>query len=382
MDDDDETYCAAPFRHLSYNPDGTVQPCCDWLGPTIKVDPSIENPMLTPWMDEFRHGLATGVEYSGCRVCRENEKAGAQSARNWMNQVYGKPTDIKIQWVEFNLGTLCNLKCRMCSSQASTKWIADEIAMGIVPAPAYRRNLSHLTADISQMDRLDFKGGEPTLEQDSIIEILEHIERVKGTLSDMWIRVTTNAMTMLNGRCLELLGRCRKVDLNISVDGIGVINDYQRTGSKWEDICENVLLYQHVCSPVFELSIVTALTFINASDFVNLSKWVCDVLPRYHHWCDAVVNPAWMSARNIPDAAKRSIAASVESWTDHDSKWWVSRNKKVVLAELDRTRNVPLSDMCKFTDRLDRLRKEDFRNINPKIYAAMFQAKAWQHGIY
>ena len=106
MDDDDKTYCAAPFRHLSYNPDGTVQPCCDWLGPTIKVDPSIENPMLTPWMDEFRHGLATGVEYSGCRVCRENEKAGAQSARNWMNQVYGKPTDIKIQWVEFNLGCL------------------------------------------------------------------------------------------------------------------------------------------------------------------------------------------------------------------------------------------------------------------------------------
>ena len=379
-----DSYCAAPFRHIVYRSDGRTKPCCMWDDSAwdakrdqtwgIRAPMANNDPFNHKWMQSLRTAMLSNEKVSGCNECYLRESAGYSSLRHSFNQIYGRPADANLRYVEFNLGNLCNLKCRMCDSWSSSKWIADEIALGIEPVPLTRPNIKMVRADLSTIDKLRFVGGEPTLEQSVMVAVLERILELCGSLSHLEVSITTNCVILLDDKLIKLLSACKQVDLQCSIDGVGKINDYQRTGSDWATLLDNLVWYQRNLSDNFKLVILTSWSIINANDAVGFLGFVIDKLPRYYVWGHLVRDPAYLQINNIPRSAKLNIAARLNSWVVHDNLHWVRHNKQVIQSQFREIPAVPADEVLHFIARLDQLRNESFADINPEMHAALVAA--------
>jgi len=75
-------------------------------------------------------------------------------------------------------------------------------------------------------------GGEPLFTPEAIA-FLEQLS------PSVYLNIVTNA-TLLKDSVYKLLSKFKQLDIMVSVEGIGVHNDYVRYGSKWENIDANI----------------------------------------------------------------------------------------------------------------------------------------------
>ena len=79
--------------------------------------------------------LDTGELPDDCNYCKNAEKNGGTSSRLVRyNQLLEKnvfPIEIQLKKLDYNCDNICNLKCIICSSFASSAWIEDEIKLGL-----------------------------------------------------------------------------------------------------------------------------------------------------------------------------------------------------------------------------------------------------------
>jgi len=262
----------------------------------------------------------------------------------------------------------------MCDSWSSSKWIADEIALGGNPAPLIRPNIDMIRIDFRNIDKLRFIGGEPTLEQPTMIAILEKILELRSELSHLEVSITTNCTILLEPALIELLSRCKQVEMQCSIDGIGKINDYQRTGSVWEELLTNLLWYQENLSDRFKVMILTSWSIINASSSIEFLEFVIDRLPRYYLIGHLVRDPVFLHICNIPDDMKAVLYAKLAAWTVRDDLYWIQHNKQVIQSQLTTPAIMPAIEVLSTLDRLDKLRKEQFSEVDPIMHAALVNA--------
>ena len=113
-------YCAAPWRGLHINPRGDVKTCCagdpNMLG-NLNTQ-TIEEILNSNQMIEVRSSLAQGIPHKYCSNCVRAERFGADSERQWHNNVnpnfdyaqagdqYHYPVIVDVRW-----NTTCNLSC-------------------------------------------------------------------------------------------------------------------------------------------------------------------------------------------------------------------------------------------------------------------------------
>jgi hypothetical protein len=74
------------------------------------------------------------------------------------------------------------------------------------------------------------------------IDILEQIKSVKD-LADLRIFYNVNGTVKVSDRILEIWSECQLVELYFSIDDVGERFEYQRTGSNWEELINNLNWY-------------------------------------------------------------------------------------------------------------------------------------------
>lgn len=365
---DKDYYCAAPFVNRSYDPNGKVKPCCEWHNLDTTVD---DEQQLISLRSQFLQNKPNPC----CKVCHKTEAAGVQSTRNDFNNRYGRPTVPVLRHLDLSLGNLCNFKCRMCSSFFSTKWASDEQALGLIPHKLYRRTwdeLKHL--DISNVDMIKFKGGEPFLEQETMINTLTAILSQKGSLENITVVVNTNGSIEIEPRLIELLSLCKTVNLTVSIDGYGKVNEYQRTGAVWNVIEKNLLDFQKNLNNNFDLSIWSVWTILNITNLKTLLGWVTTNLPRYKIYGTTLHFPEEFAIRNIPDQLKTQFFNDISNWRELDHNDGVLENKLQILNELQQQPIKTINEVKSYIDSLDKVRNESFSLIDPVMYAAFFES--------
>jgi len=104
------------------------------------------------YVRDARRGLATGEKISPCRRCFDEEASVGESRRTVQNAAWlptmtqtraelvartrdaGWRVDERPIFLQLNMGNLCNLACRMCSSQYSSKIEADPVHGKWIPS--------------------------------------------------------------------------------------------------------------------------------------------------------------------------------------------------------------------------------------------------------
>jgi MoaA/NifB/PqqE/SkfB family radical SAM enzyme len=150
------TFCVKPFLELNVMTTGIVKPCCLFY-PTISNGDRpmsvYENDIMEIWnsddMLEARRKLVNGQPLRQCAYCYAQEGTGANSLRidetaGWahgaLNPKGETIQDLKVkavlndfsvpagpEWVNLDVGNLCNLKCRMCHPNSSSEIAADPV---------------------------------------------------------------------------------------------------------------------------------------------------------------------------------------------------------------------------------------------------------------
>ena len=190
--------CPLPWTHLEVDVNGGASPCCLYKGsvPDVKVyDQSLQSIQDSKYMDDLREQFKNGERPKGCQSCWQEEDAGKTSKRQ--NSIYkmkksltdwtpdSEPT---LKFIDFKLGNVCNLKCRICGS-----WSSSEMGTGrtgLRENPVARKNLREggwpkrnpqffedLKEDLKHVEYFEFTGGEPFMIKDHFKILMHCVEK-------------------------------------------------------------------------------------------------------------------------------------------------------------------------------------------------------------
>jgi len=182
--------------------------------------------------------------HTGCHRCRADEMAGKWSLRQ--NGVRLSGIDGVIEDVEINLSNECNLTCKMCGPKFSTKWqsLVDsnpalnkwtDHQISDQTKPVLSSAMAHI--DLSKLKSIKYLGGEPFITKE-ITDLFQLLD-TNNVIKKLSFSCHTNC-TFIPQKHLKALSRFGRLEIGLSIDGIGNHAEYIRTGFPWKRIDEVV----------------------------------------------------------------------------------------------------------------------------------------------
>ncbi len=339
------TFCVLPFINLSVSSDGAARICCNNKDLGEKKFPFLQNitatnnehPLNSSFHKELRLALTSGVQHSSCNRCWEVEAGGGFSYRNIFNLTYEKrvTADIlpnlkadgalenpKYFYFDLALGNNCNLRCRMCNPNSSSQWVKDERELnvwGYSPVELETFNQLNwfeskaadlfLTEHLKYADRLNFLGGEPLLIKEHF-KLLERCIEL-GFAQNISLQYNSN-LTTLPESLKNLWSQFKRVEVNLSCDGLKNLNEFIRFPMRWEKWLENVI---KICSWRKEINLT--LSFHSTFQSLNVTQ-----LSDFYFWCwnfadqyqlprlpfvIYVSQPSYLDPRHMPGELKQLV---------------------------------------------------------------------------
>lgn len=357
------------------------RPCCAWDG---NHDPDIPDdtpdPMNHPWMEDLRRHMLSGSPHPGCGECYGYEAAQGYSMRQQFNDERGRLLAPRLAYLELNFGNLCNLKCRMCNSNSSSRWIADDPLLNRDQNPLVRRAATAVGADLSSLDMLKIIGGEPSLEQDGIRDVLGRIRAARGGLGHLRVEIFTNGMVLFDDDVIGMLLECGHAVMQLSLDGLRTCNDYQRTGSDWDTVVATARKYHDLVRPGFGLCMATTIGMFTVAGATEFVDWVSAELPLSKHIVQMIHMPRPQSVRNLPLPYKEVLLDRVMRWRPRENvqPGWLEygptipdRIRDLLEYSLRQESNMPLSVVRDHAALLDAINGGSLRDTLPELHAAL-----------
>ena len=346
MDVKKETFCIAPFTHLSTKTDGSIKACCRSLPALANIK---KESLLQAWnneeMKQLRNDLINGVRNERCDVCWKLEDVGAQSLRMKYNnpkvgrQLINADTNLKSlntdytlnnkpTWIEFKLSNLCNFKCRMCHPMDSTRWFEDYKKISHLHEDSWQQEMTDLNLTkksllrsyseeffenlpelMSNVDEIWFAGGEPLYDNDHY----RILESVMYRADKITLNYATNLSMLSNKKynVIDYWKKFKKVVTAVSLDGPPDLNEYIRSGADSKVIEENIKLLQTELPNVFIQGKITVQA-LNIYYVPETFEWFksMNVFTGVHF----VTWPKFLDSRIWTGEARQEIKEKLESY--------------------------------------------------------------------
>jgi molybdenum cofactor biosynthesis enzyme MoaA len=353
MQFDPTTFCAAPWFQIRNENLGTFKVCCDirhrltdFQGQTEFSWPqhTVEEFANSNYVQYLRQNLSQGQRLPECERCWQAEARGQRSQRQTVNNSCTRNHEHEIEhtWIgsfmkqqqdwktdllisaDIKLTNLCNFACVMCnsddSSQIYSAWLQDIEHSAVQMRIAGQQDRFHRIKTVIRQrpnhellrDMLARKpryikllGGEPLLDH-AVLSMLADVDVHQK--SQTAVTFVTNGSQDLNAVRDQLAGY-QSVDFVVSLDGVGLVQDFIRQGSDWRSIETNIDRYlsQHP----------GCLSIHHVSQALNVH-----VLGELAQWCDCrnivldvayLANPDFMSYDAIPPALRQRALDILQS---------------------------------------------------------------------
>jgi len=319
-----DNFCVMPFIHSFVTPN-IISPCCAY---TKKIQ---LNSKTQYWSSEqlknIQQNMLDNVRDTGCNICWEKEDRGYSSLRQHSNQIYATHIDQIKQnhrqdnpfYLDLRLGNLCNLKCRMCTSEWSSQ-IAGEILDNPneewVDTP--KQKIIELDNDTWQLldqwipyvRRVFMTGGEPTI----IKRNLDYINKIiaSGHSANVELIFTTNA-TNINQNFIDIGKNFKSVSYNVSIDAVGELANYIRYPSNWQTIYNNL---KNIPSGV---SLNTTIQWLNMTRLNEIFDFIetCGI-SFGGIWFQLVTHPKYLDPIYAPKFMKEKCIADITAFLESE----------------------------------------------------------------
>jgi len=353
-------FCAVPWNELYITSNGTYGMCCmedqDANDHRISVEQPIEFHWNSDYLKKTRLDFVNGQNLPQCRHCWQEEEAGKVSGRMRRNQqYYGKAnlytddplltdtlsktmadgsTTKEIEGLFFGVGDLCQLRCIDCSPSYSRSILKDYQKLGWRVNDKSRRSIriQDLSHDPEKHNQylwqrvreagnsvrwIRVSGGEPTLSKELLSFLRWYAEQ--GHADHTTIFIATNAVNVKD-EFIDALKPFQGVKLELSVDGLGALDEYLRYPTNWSkkvDIMDRLIETFPGCV------VHTTAYSLNVGGLEKLIPWVetKDVL----HSIQCLTYPEELDPRHLPDSYKNEMISMLEPWASN-SEYKVSND--------------------------------------------------------
>lgn len=308
--------CAYPWAGAAVRPDGTILPCCKFdhdkeFGNVADQDPRNSR----PWI-QLREKMLAGETIKNCNACYLEEQSDIESLRQQSLKFFS-PSNKKItnlQQLEVSFNNVCNLACVMCSEEFSTRWQTEKSKhRGLESIGITAHGFDYLSWNLSEVRQLKIIGGEPMLSQDKFIHLLNRLDR-----KNLSVMIATNGTVLPNTELRILLEECASVSFKLSVDGVGLVNDWIRWPSKFSDIEKNIDVIEGWWKNIDNIKLEFH-TVVGVYNILYLEQLV-NYVRRYPSWTHSwnwIRYPEWQSLAVLPN--KNEISHELEKLSDQYS---------------------------------------------------------------
>ena len=423
IDKDNKSFCAVPFVSTMVNTDTTIRYCCMVKGAYNKIkkpdgtfysckDNFISEAWNSQDMRDIRLAMIEGKRIEGCSVCYDQEANGRTSNRqhsiqewNWrlgtehLNRLVAEAVannghlDSDPVYLDLRLGNLCNLKCRMCNPWNSSQIVKEHenLAKNAEYSEVWRKTFGkfpltvmddqqwfdhdimwdQVISLIPTLKKVYMTGGEPTLIKNNFKFMKKCIEQGR---KDIVLFFNTNC-TNVNKQFLELISKFDQVNINASMDGVGIVNEYIRAPSDWKQISENIEKLAQM--PNVNLGVTPTIQVYNVFDIVNMLKWVDSLNKKYNKqiFIDFLVNhhPHHLSVRILDDDLRKTALEMIRAYdvSSHSPQTRNSLNGIIGLLQQPR-----IGDWAEqttrfkvYTNALDQERDQSIGDIDSRLAA-------------
>jgi MoaA/NifB/PqqE/SkfB family radical SAM enzyme len=385
---------------------------------------------LSAWNNEYmrsvRKTMLAGQIPKSCTKCFEEESRGVASKRMWETGTWIKDgIDVlelirqtqddgtipnNLVYLDLRLGHTCNLKCVMCSPHDSSRWVEDHKKL----YPEFQikelkeqmdwdqksfNNYWHENPDfwkemysqIPNLKQVYFAGGEPLMIKEHKM-FLEEIIR-QGYADKILIRYNTNGL-LISDDIIDLWKQFKLVKVGFSIDATDQRNYYIRYPSEWNTIVNNLHKLDNTPDNI-QVSIATAIQILNIKHLPDFARWKIKQNFRKINFQNVMEGmeagggifnmhllyiPTWLSIRALPledKAEVRKLFGEFATWLHEnykqDEDFWKGnpygwRRWQAVLDFMDSEDHTDqLPAFKEYIEKLDNLRKTDFRSTFPEI---------------
>jgi organic radical activating enzyme len=235
-------YCSSVYNQWHLDVSGREAPCCFY---DVSRNNNID-------IEKDRADMAAGKWPRRCEYCRVSEFIGAKSPRlDYTQRVrdagWADGDASQLFTLSLFIGNKCNLHCITCDAKYSTGWIkiAEQFDVDQSPHVGFdTMRLDSMLPRLQNLQELSIMGGEP-MYQDDLLKIISYLAQHLD-LSRCLLRLTSNGIVMPSPELMAAMSLFRKVDLTLSIDGVGADYEYIRHPAKWADLENNIQAYKNM----------------------------------------------------------------------------------------------------------------------------------------
>lgn len=299
-------------------------------------------------VQDFRRRILKDSRISECTSCYAQEDVGGQSRRFNSNQksvIFQQAFDYSFDQspgrkhfvdpgltvthpvdIHIDLGNFCNLACKMCNAQASSKIAAQEVRWGIESSrPFVGTNWTKNQAvwdsfkqqllSIPKLKNIHLMGGETLLTdrfQNLVDTLIEHKR------FDVCFSFVTNG-TVFDSDLINKLSKFQRLGIEVSIETLTAHNSYVRQGTDTTRVLANIDRYLETCNnSSITVILRPAVSLLTIGHYGTLLQYALDrklVIKSL-----LVDNPAFLSAQTLPYSVKQQYMAqyhTVLAMIDH-----------------------------------------------------------------
>jgi organic radical activating enzyme len=374
--------CALAWTGLFFGPNQTVKPCCRFkesVNSQIKTN-ELKSLQNSPFQ-ELRISMNKSQWSTGCIRCKEEEDSGKKSLREIHNDFMNLDNslvnfDSRIKFIEFSDSNVCNLKCRMCGPDYSSKWIEDWESISSIKWHKNEKNDESLVDKINwkEIEYLKFTGGEPFLIPKTKI-VLDHLIK-SSNCKNINLNFSTNMTVKLDESMLNILSAFKSVEIVASIDGVGAVNDFIRHGSRWTEIEKNFIELLKILNEKqnFKVGVRPTVSVYNILNMPTLLSWIENKANFYLHEKKIIkINPThlsypeFLSTTIFPKTNKTYIQSRVHKDLENINLSENSKNKILSLLShmMSRDDSHLWGTFKIWTQKVDVLRSENTLELEP-----------------
>jgi radical SAM protein with 4Fe4S-binding SPASM domain len=247
IDQPNKTFCMAPWIHLHSWANGTVYPCCvsnsspEHAYGNLRTN-SLKDLYNSEKIKQLRRNMMNDVATDTCQKCYDQETIGIRSVRQNMNidylnnyrhlveltDEYGfvTPDNIQLPYLDLRFSNICNLKCRTCSLDFSSKWYEDELKLQgrdisdtrIIKIRENTESIfSELDPLIPNIKKIYFAGGEPLIMQEHWT-FLEKIQQQNCNHIELFYQTNLTQLKYKNKNIFDIWNHFDSVNVSASLD--------------------------------------------------------------------------------------------------------------------------------------------------------------------
>jgi MoaA/NifB/PqqE/SkfB family radical SAM enzyme len=326
-----DKFCVLPWISLETTPFGTIKPCC-LAGEEVKDENGKSMSLMTYTLDEaqqskymqdLRQAFINGEQPETCKMCWDEEAIGRDSKR--MNTITRLTHIIKdTEWsidakplifIDFKLGNICNLKCRICGSWSSSTFAAEEVKFAgkesfhytALKSGAWPRQNQKFWQEIDklvdQIRYLEFTGGEPFMIQEHF-DLLQRIVD-KGIAGNIEIHYNTNG-TQFPEHAEKIWSHFKTVEIAFSIDDVGPRFEYQRANALWDEVNVNIQKFKELQARNGNviLQVCSTVNIFNVMYLEGLANWIDKIGFDFVYW-NMLHSNYYHCVSSLPEKAKQ-----------------------------------------------------------------------------